>query len=511
MRVDRAAWVLALATMGCTATHRRTEWDGPAVDPDSLAAVAEAAADASDDLVMNDVVTAAQDSTRRVPPRATATTDRAPHALRGEIVTVTGVRTETRATLGIGRSISTGFRRVDAASLGYVETGGRGFFGGLVAGNVTLRMGERLVLGRDFMGYTALGSGGGARGMSVSPSLSRWFSRPGVALGFAAGRWLAQAALVGRAGDPRHLRPTTAWASLAYHNAAATLGVAAGTSLNPDPVADRLRVVSFHGSFRGEMLQCSGEVAMWFPWEPYFAIRISSPGSSTWAARYLRAPSFSTSKSAVDWRPNGTIEEGVAWDGGTRLGPGRWRASIFLGAHHSLHERRRVRRAILGVSDKHHGMTWEGSIASLDHARERAASIIEASTESSRDHEIRFHARITGSSRGEFSHTLTLDYRPRRRWHSEGLALAVATEITRGRFEAAWQGTAYTMAVGQGRLVTRPGVGGFEWASWVYGQGFDVALRVRVRLARNLTVTGYCGQPWLKEYRAYVGAQWAFQ
>jgi hypothetical protein len=345
--------------------------------------------------------------------------------------------------------------------------------------------------------------------MSVSPSLSRGFSRPGVAVRFATDRWRSQMVLAGRSGTPNRFVSTTAWFTVESHTAARHVGLTMGASVDREPRESPLRVASLHGSFRGERLQCSGEMAMWLPPQPYVAVRFSHPGSSTWAARYIRAPGFSSSVNAAELEPNGSVEAGVACDAGARFGTGRWRAALFLGTNHAPGEHRRIRRATLGVSGNRHGLAWQAAIASIETIRARAASDPYVATDVGRDHEVRFHARLTGSSRGEFSHTIALDYRPGQPWRSEGLSLSVATEVAWRRLEAAWQLTAYAMAPGQSRLVTRPGVGTFEWVSWVYGTGSDVALRVRLRVTRDLALTGYYGQPWLKDERVYIGAQLA--
>ena len=56
-----------------------------------------------------------------------------------------------------------------------------------------------------------------------------------------------------------------------------------------------------------------------------------------------------------------------------------------------------------------------------------------------------------------------------------------------------------------------PGIGSFEGLSSVYGSGSDVALRFRLRLNGALSLTGYYGEPWLKEQRVYLGVQFEYR
>lgn len=510
MRVWGALGVLLLEAVACAPLRRdgaapavHSSSESPGGEEDSLRALEEQTTDVPEEAIA-EVLTAANDAATHGP--APGRPQRTRPTVEGRITAIRGVRNEAKATLGVGQSLEFGFRAVDSNLLGFVSVRRDGFFRGIVAGNLGLRMGEGLVLGRELMGYTAIGARGVARGLAVSPSLSRWFSRRGAAVRFGGDRWRAEGVAVARTGELDELVPAMAWLAAETHSSAAHAGVTVGTSIDREWVVSTPRIVSVHGSFRSEMFQGSGEVAVWLPRQPYVAVRFSHPGS--WAARYIRAPGFSPATSApVDPALNGTVEEGVAWDAGTRLFRTTWRTALYAGTNRSPRERRRVRRVTLGVSGRHQGFAWEGSMAAIDDVRTRAPDDPTWVVESRRTPEMRIRARVQGPSHAVLTHTITLDYRPRRRWHSEGLGLVVATEASFGRLETTWQLAAYSMGPGQRRLLTRPGVGSLEWASWVYGKGSDVSLRVRLRVAEKLFLMGYYGEPWLKPHRVYIGAE----
>jgi hypothetical protein len=435
-----------------------------------------------------------------------------PRRITADVTTIVGTRREVKGTVGSTNTLSVGFRSNGMSTLAYLRLGPWWVVRSAVVGNMTLRMGERLVLGRGFTSYPLLTTGGVREGIRAAPSLSRWSGRSGVAVTVGADSWDAHAILLGTSQAFPRLHPTMLWVSARSRFRVEQIGLSIGRriarTVNDATPHPKTTVMSLHASHRTRGLEGSGEYVRWFPGESYFALRLLRRGALRWSIRYYRAPLFpSSANPAIEPTPSGMVLQGVTVDTSRPYGSTKARLVISLGSRRSAIEKQRFTRTVLSVSGKSRGFDWEGSLLTLEEIETHFPTDVIVHTSSvNTAHKIRLRARA-GIASGGLSHTVTLDYRPGRRWNSEGFSLTVGTGVNVGRLEARWQATAYSLASGQSRLITRPGVGTFEWISTVYGTGSDVSVRVRLRLWHDLFLLGFYGLPWLKEGRAYVGTQ----
>jgi hypothetical protein len=142
----------------------------------------------------------------------------------------------------------------------------------------------------------------------------------------------------------------------------------------------------------------------------------------------------------------------------------------------------------------------------FDDRRTNPTDLGETASTSS-DREIRFRCKVVAIPDPRWSHAVVVDYRPGKRWSSDGLTVIITAKADLWRLQATGQVAAYSLAAGQGVFISRPGIGSLERLSSVYGAGSEVALRFRLRLAEGLCLLGYYGEPWLRERRMYVGLQ----
>jgi hypothetical protein len=382
----------------------------------------------------------------------------------------------------------------------------------VVVGNMTLRMGERLVLGRGLIDYSMLTAPGVDNGLTAAPSLSRWFGCLGLAVELGTERWTGQAVLTGK--TTARFEPAMLWLSTGYRLASTRIGVTVGTpggrvTVPRDPQAT---VVSAWGSYRGDGLEMSAESATWQRTRTCFALRVSQRRSPKWSVRYYHAAKFSAGTNpAIDPMPNGDVLRGAVADARARYKGISLRVTASLGSCDSASERRRFRRATVSAR-RHRGVArWEASVTLLGDTRVGPPGVLGEVARTTSDSEIRFRGKAVLAAGPRLSHAVVVDYRPRRRWCVDGLTIVVTGRANLGCLQASWQVAAYSLRKGQGVFISRPGIGSFEGFSSVYGAGSDVALRLRLRLKRGLSLIGYYGEPWLKEHRTYLGVQFGYR
>jgi hypothetical protein len=426
---------------------------------------------------------------------------------------INGSRREIGGSFALRNVLAMGLRSTDASTLGFLKLDRWRFLRSVVVGNMTLRMGERLVLGRGFTSYQMVTTRAVSDGMAASPSLSRWFGRSGVAVDAGGESLRTKAAILSSGQSLLRFDPAILWVSVGSRFGSEQLGLTIGKPLVSDTggggANTNFTLASLYAWHRGGMFHASGEFVRWLPGRSYFALTVGQRGSLQWSIRYFHAPAFSSSANpAVDPTPTGALIHGALVDVRQRYTAARIRTVMSIGIHRSASGRRRFRRAAILATGKERGIAWEGSLWLLEDTRVRLPNnvLVEASPVQV-EREVRLRGKVITELGAHMVHTFVLDYRPGIRWDSAGLGVSVATRATLGRLQARWQVTAYSLRPGQSRFVTRPGIGTFEWFSTVYGRGSDVAMRVRWRLRDDLFVLGYYGEPWLKEPRAYVGMQ----
>jgi hypothetical protein len=427
-----------------------------------------------------------------------------------DILAVRGPRTDIGGRFRLGSLLSAGCRSDGRSTFGFLQLRPWWLIRNVVAGNMTLRMGERLVLGRGFIDYSMLTSPGVTGGVTAAPSLSRWFGRPGLAVELGTERWMAQAVLIGET-TPR-FEPAMLWLSTGCRLASTRFGVTVGTPSGQLPRDRAATVVSVHASHRGDGLELSAESAVWSRAHTYFAVRVSQRDSQRWSMRVYRAARFSADTNpATDPVPNGDVLHGAIADTGMHYRGVAFRITASLGSRDSASERRKFRRATVSAKRNRGTVRWEASIAVLGDTRTGSPGDLGETVQTTTDREIRFRGKAIVAPGPHLSHAVVVDYRPRRRWCADGLSIIVTARANLGRLQASGQVAAYSLGQGQGVFIARPGIGNFEGVSSIYGRGSDVALRLRLRLTRGLSLLGYYGEPWLKEHRTYLGVQFRFR
>ena len=429
-----------------------------------------------------------------------------------DVLVVHGPRSDINGRLRLGSLASAGCRSDGRSTLGFVQLRRWRLIRNVIVGNMTLRMGERLVLGRGFIGYSMLTAPGVGNGVTAAPSLSRWSGRPGLAVELGTERWMGQAVLIGE--TMGRFEPAMLWLSAGYRLASSRLGVTVGTP-SGRMTATRNRdatVVSAYASYRGDGLEVSAESATWSRAHTCFALRLSQRHSPRWSVRYYHAAKFSAGTNpAVDPTPNGDVLRGAVAAARVRYKGTSLRITASLGSRDSASERRRFRRATVSARRTRGAARWEASVALLGDTRVGPPGVLGEAAQTTSDREIRFRGKVVLTAGPRLSHTVVVDYRPGQRWRADGLTIIVTARANLGRLEAKGQVAAYSLGKGQGVFISRPGVGRFEGFSSVYGRGSDVALRFRLRLKRGLSLIGYYGEPWLKEPRTYLGVQFGYR
>lgn len=427
--------------------------------------------------------------------------------LTGSAVATYGPRTELSAVLDLGENLSVGFRVRDSDPLGFAVVTPPRWIRRVVVGNMVLRMGERIVLGRGFVDYPFHTTRGRAEGVVVSPSLSRWSGRPGLAIDLGGERLAIQSVFVSETPTRLEPSPGALWLSVASRAAGVECSAALGRRVDGNAVAEAPLVTSLCARYPGDGFVASAEWAT-VSRRRYFAVTLSSRGAFAWFARVYRVPAFpATAMPSSDLSSNGNVQQGASIVSSARLLRTKTRFAILLGSRITGTERRMFRRLMLTAGGRTGIVSWEGSVTAVGTDRISLPKTPDVqAVVADGDRALRGRVKLQIASGPHVSYSLAIDHRIGAGWRGDGLVLIVAGRAHWKRFETRWQTAAYSLGPGQGALITRPGVGSFESFSSVYGGGSDNAIRIRVRLSPDLLLTAYLGEPWQKQQRLYVGA-----
>jgi len=441
-----------------------------------------------------------------------------------EITAIAGYRSDTRARVDGWHGLSGGVRVGESAPIGYVGVGGHGALAGLQVGRFKVRTGERLILGRGIGSYATSGSGAVREGFAVSPSLSRWFGENGAALGVEWAGWRCHTVVFSR-GEGKWSQPRTVWVSVVRRMEWGMAGITAGeplasasedaggdTSGNESLAVTRPRVVSCHGSFRGDGLGGSCEVAHIAQGEVFFAARMTQQrlrSHCRWTVLLFRAP-YSSPNGETGLEPVTKADQGVRLDLSLRLGGVRALAVLISGRTWSPSRLRSYRRlSVAFEGGARRSIRWEASAQARSDAEDAyptGAFIREVSPDISR--ELRLRAAVeTGGGKG-VNTSARIEYLPRIDDIAPGVLLGVATELTTERVEARVQLTAHSLPPGRRGFASRPGVGPFESLAPLYGKGSDLSVRLRARVWGSATLVVFYGSAWSEEERLYIGAEY---
>lgn len=426
-----------------------------------------------------------------------------------DVTAVRGTHEEVRAHFDAKRMFSMGLRASERWTLGFLRLRRDGFIRNVVLGNLTLRMGERLILGRGFRSYRDITAGGVREGMVAVPSLSRWFGRPGASIAAGYGRWRLQTTVLGPVAATR-FHPSMGWLTLARRSRVTAAGLTLGLPIGRSSARGQhaIRLLSLHAAHRAGDFDLSGEHVHYLGGDSFLALRLSQRGVHRWSIRYYVAPLFATASApSLEPIPDGTVVQGIAADVARRSGAKTTRLAVSLGHRRSASERRLFRRATLSISGRQNGREWEcGAFAREEVQTGFSRGPLAVTGPDREEHDLRLRGALRAGG-DRVSHVVRLDYAPGREWRSGGLLLAITTRMLVGRLDARLQVSAYSFPSGRRGFISRPGVGAWEWFSIVYGRGSDVAVRIRLSVTEHVSLIGYYGEPWLNEGRVYIGAR----
>ena len=435
---------------------------------------------------------------------------RAGRLTRADLLFLGGARDEFRGSVRLGSHIEVGARVGEESQTGYVVVSRLGVLKSLAIGNLRLRIGERLLLGRGLIGYSLSTTGPVREGAVVAPSLSRWSGRPGVAADVGVGQWAARFVLFGEHSDDMEARMFLV--SVGRRSESLTAGATVGIPLH-ERVGERVggrraSVGSAYLLLRKKRFEISGEVAGWSTLAPFVALRVAARGRDGWALRCYRAPMFAATDPPLSGgEPLERWQQGVTMSARYPIGQLRFRWTVYLVSRFSPDDYRRYRRAQASVAGKIVRGEWEAGVIAIDDAMVSYVASPLSERRSTLKRQMRFRLKVRVHGGRSLSQSIQLDYRPGSHWGNDGLGASVGLRATLGRLQAECKATAYRMADGQSMLLSRPGVGYFEWFSTAWGHGSDISVRLLGAVTENLSLLAYYGQPWLREQRIYIGVR----
>jgi hypothetical protein len=424
------------------------------------------------------------------------------------VTVVTGERNDTRLHAVAGR-LKAGWRDAGRARVGFVEYRGRLLRLGF-AGRANIGIGEQLLLGRRFGSYPHAYSRTSAGRLWISPSLSPLFAQDVAAMAVAAGPW---SATVLRASATGSFDSGATWLAGGYEYSGARAGVAIGLAAHSDvdsaPEAagglGRRILWSIHGRTVGKYVEVSGEVAGSLH-RTVASLRLGR--KRDWSFLAFHAPlSSSVVDPLIDVKlPPGAVRGAMA--------TARCRIPFIVVTGKLLLQHRRVnggiqRRRQIWMSLRragHSDLRWEMALYNgIAHNDVYPREVLGDHMVHDTVVDSRVRAEVRSAKNEAVMHRLRVDYLP---GGGDGVVIMVGSRATVWRCEFEWRLSAYSLAQGQAAFVSRPGVGPFEVFSGLYGQGSDLALRLRAQLRTGVRLTGYYGRPHLKGARAYLGLEY---
>jgi hypothetical protein len=445
-----------------------------------------------------------------------------------ELEAVTGSRSEAGLRVREAHGFSCGARRLDGEETGFVRYEGRGFFRCVHVGGMTMRFGDRLILGRSF-GRFASSDEGTVRGtMSISPSFSRWYGVSGTAAEISRGRVRCGAALVGPPEGLERWRPNTVWGWGVLELRRIVLGAMAGRpaandrdAVDSDSGSDSQSAsssgehpgaASFHAAFRGDAFATSAEIARLDGSGVFYGVRVTDGGRARrlrYSILLFRAPHDAPVEPA-GIVPARSLDQGARIDGSARIGGVRPSVSLLDAASAADSKRASYRRAILRIeNDSRSSFSWEVAtdIAAAYEARYPSAPVDTRITGSSR-RQWRTRVTLTTGDGGTLESSVRVEYLPGMDGTGPAVLLELSTELASAQFESRLQLAVHDISPGRRLSLWKPGVGSFERITSLYAKGSDFVWRGRVRISGGVRLvasyeTAWPGRAWL-----YVGVEY---
>jgi len=452
-------------------------------------------------------------SENRAAPRRTTRGD----LVLGEVVGVTGYRSQLRVDVRAGGGFSAGLKTDRSGSVGFLRLSRPGWVRSVYVGHLNMRMGQRLILGRRLGMYASSATGPVSGGVTVTPSLSRWFGRTGGGVEIHMGRWTCHSVLVGALDVDERWRPRSLWISLVRSSRWVSTGVSVGEQIGcriesaGSPKGRRPAVFSAHAAVRRDGVDGSGEVVWFSNGRAYFALRAARRGRPRyprWSLLVFRAPYVSSTLNFMtDLDPGTRTVQGTRMDVSWKISRVHATVACLVGRIWSPSEKSVYRRVVVSArAGRRDAVSWECSLVRSIRSYDRHPAD-RLTRQSSLDKRENFRCRAAIEfRRGRLLSTkIRLDYMPPVGEVGDGTLLLVGMGVRTKRLDARLQIAAHSIPRGRSAFIARPGVGSFELFSAVYGKGSDVSIRVQLWVTERIALFGYHGSSPARRNRVYLG------
>ena len=436
-----------------------------------------------------------------------------------ELDAVTGFRSDSRLRYEDRRGFSAGARLDERGFIGFLRVDGKGVLKTIHVGRVTVRGGERLVLGRGMGSYATAGLGPVRAGFAASPSFSRWYGYPGSAVEIGWRRWRLCGVALGPSAGEMAFRPMSLWTSVLHDRDRGSVGVTLGQPLGPAaagvaPEAARgegPRVVSVFASYRGRSIESSGEAAGIEGGKVFFAARVvgrTRAPRSRWSALFFRAPRESP-LGGSGLEPVGRTDQGTTLELSRSFGAIGLSAVLVAGRTRSERCQTSYRRLSLVLSERGAApVWWETSVVHKDGCEEAfPTNPVDIEFTRERTSDLRLRASVGIRDGRSLCSSVRVDVLP---GHvgNRGVVIVLSTELVGERVDGRLQVAAHSLPPGRPAFLWRPGVGAYECFAPLYGDGSDVAFRGGFRLTGGARVLVFYGSSWSGAARVYLGLEY---
>jgi hypothetical protein len=476
---------------------------------------AEAAGLSGDDLVLDVETREIPAAPREAPSRAAIPFM---NAVSCDLDIVAGTRSEAKLRVEVERRLAGGVRRLGTDESGFIRFESDGFLRCVHAGGMTIRFGDRLVLGRGFGRFGSSDAGAVKGGISLSPSYSRCFAGSAAAAEIArSGIRLGTALLAAQEGFQRW-RPNTAWTWGVLGAGRFTLGVVVGGSVaKPDAgsnafSAARTGAASFHLAFGGDAVAASGEIARAADSGVFYAARVSERGRGhplEYSLLLFRAPHESPVTPEGIVAPS-SADQGARIDCRLRAGTLKASASLVTAGWSTRTRRTDFRRTTLLVAkDGRSSFGWEFATCLTRTGEGRyPSSPVDREIADHRGRDWRTRVVLRFGEGARVTPRLRIDYSPGLDGVGRGILAMISAEVLVGAAEARLQLAAYDIVPRRRMSLWEPGIGTTDRVAVLSGHGTDLALRVRLRVSGGGRLVASYATRWPEGGGVFVGAEY---
>lgn len=431
---------------------------------------------------------------------------------------ITGSGEEARCTLAVTEGLRAGYRAKNDMDTWFVASYRDRTSCRAVVGAFKIELGNGLLYGNSgrFFCYTRRGSPP-RRHVRLAPSLSVWNRQVGAAVSLTARGVSSCVALFEKPGGPaEHGIPATALVAVSSGPRTLQGGAALVASLagGGDAAGRTARARLYHLFFSMVLDRAfaTGEFDL-LAGGRYGMVEIGTGAPLRGNLKFFRAP---------DMNDIGIWDQAIAnsrafFSGmvlSAALGTRRARPRLHLQSTVRSQDTRRLRRRFLSLSlsgKNDERDSWEIECAVRnEYEIEYAASAWASGPATAITRDVRVRSTLqTGDRRCR--HTIRADLAfDRPAWKPRRASAAVETRVSRRWLTITGKIQSWALQPGDASLLSRPGVGSFEYWSMIVGQGSDLCIRARIALKSDLSITCFFGRPWKKSGTVYTAIRWKF-